>query len=501
MIVVGIIALVGCIVLFRGQAAVPNPPSAYLTPENTAIGPNTEVKLQIRENSGSTAISATEVAINYPTDLLEYKSLDDTGSAFSIVAESSHTDGKIVVSRGLAGGVAPITGDQLVTTLVFATKANSGTANVAIIPNETFVIDATTATNILIGSGRTQGANIIVDASPPVVGLSGISNNQTIASGSSLPININTTDATGATKLDIRIDNKTVATPTIASPNYVYQWDTSGLALGNHTIQVFATDAFNNTGQSPTVTVTLADKTPPTISLPAPSTNPVRGVVTLKAVTSDSGGAGINKVEYFAGTTLISSTSTSPYQISWNTSDGRFPDGVYSLTAKAYDNANPANTAVSTPINITIENIDKTPPQTPSNLRVNSSNMTSISMAWNASTDNFGVVGYQISRNNEYLQLVKELSYTDTNLSPGTTYIYSVVAIDAGGNKSAPTTITVATTKSKIGDFNLDGKVYIEDLALFLAKWKRTDAPQFDLDKKGLVDIVDLAILLAYYGK
>ena len=49
-------------------------------------------------------------------------------------------------------------------------------------------------------------------------------------------------------------------------------------------------------------------------------------------------------------------------------------------------------------------------------------------------------------------------------------------------------------------NFNQDGKVYLDDLAGLLANWKKAN-PLYDLDKKGSVDIVDLAIFLANYGK
>lgn len=498
-IVTLLVGIVGCVILLQSYAAVPNPPSVYLTPENSANGPGKEVRIQVRENSGTTSISATEVAITYPANLLEFKSFDDNGSLFLTKPEPVLTSGKVVLSRGINTGASNLTGDQLVTTLVFATKTSSGTANLAIVTNETFVLNAATFLNIITGSGQTQGANVVVDASPPSVSITGVSNNQVIASNSTVPINISTVDATGATKLDIRIDGQTISAPNISSPTYVFQWNTTGFSIGNHTIQVLASDSYGNTGQSPITTVSVADKTPPTVTLTVPS-SPLKGIVSLNATASDSGGSGLNRVEFYAGSTLIASDNTSPYQISWNTNDGKYPDGAYSLTAKAYDNANPSNTITSTSSNVTIQNTDKTPPSTPTNLSVKSITMNSVSLAWSASSDNVGVTGYQVSRNGTVINTVSGTSFTDNNLTPGTNYSYSVVAIDAGGNKSTQANVNATTTAQKVGDFNQDGVINLTDLNGLLVNW-RTNNSTYDLDGKGTVDIVDLAMFLANYGK
>lgn len=83
---------------------------------------------------------------------------------------------------------------------------------------------------------------------------------------------------------------------------------------------------------------------------------------------------------------------------------------------------------------------DTLAPTAPSNLTFTSGNSTSLSMKWNASSDNYGVVAYEIYRTN-YGILAGVVSgttytFTDTGLTPGTPYSYSVKAVDAAGNKS-----------------------------------------------------------------
>lgn len=503
-----IISVIGYTVLFQSQAAIPNPPTVYLTPENNINAINKEFTVQVRENSGTTGVVAVQATFTYPTNLIEYVAPpNNTGSSFTTIAEDSDTSGKIVIARGVAANstsATPLTGDQLITTLKFRTKTTSGTGSLAMVTSETSLLSATTYTNILTGNGI-QGANVTVDATSPTVTLAGITNSQSIGSNTTLPVTITSTDNTGITGLDIYVDGTVKQSITTTTSPYTYQWNTTGLSLGNHTFQARAKDAYGNVGQSALVTVAIADKTAPTATLTAP-TSPVKGTVTLNATASDTGGTSVTKVEFYAGSTLIATgDTTSPYQASWVTTDGRFPDGNYVLTAKAYDGASPANTGTSTGINVIVENTDKTAPTVPTNFRSTSTNLTNVNLAWNASTDNIGVTGYKITRNGTVLPTVTGLTLSDTGLSPATTYNYSIVAVDAAGNISSTATLVVTTPNQKIGDFTgpngvPDGAVDLDDLAALLAKWKSTDS-KYDLDKKGTVDIVDLAIFLGNYGK
>jgi YD repeat-containing protein len=92
------------------------------------------------------------------------------------------------------------------------------------------------------------------------------------------------------------------------------------------------------TGQSTctgvvTTTVTVNGNTAPTVSMTAPASGTVVAVgatATLSANASD--GDGINRVEFYAGATLVGTDTTSPYSVSWTV-----PAGSHSLTARAFD--------------------------------------------------------------------------------------------------------------------------------------------------------------------
>jgi chitinase len=90
---------------------------------------------------------------------------------------------------------------------------------------------------------------------------------------------------------------------------------------------------------------------------------------------------------------------------------------------------------------------DTTPPSAPSNLRVTGTTSSSISLAWNASTDNVGVTGYDVYRGGTRVTTTSGTSYTDGGLAASTTYAYTVYARDAAGNVSTASNQASGTTQ------------------------------------------------------
>ncbi|TDE59111.1 chitinase [Nonomuraea mesophila] len=89
---------------------------------------------------------------------------------------------------------------------------------------------------------------------------------------------------------------------------------------------------------------------------------------------------------------------------------------------------------------------DTTAPSVPGNLRTTGVTDRSVSLAWNASTDNVAVTGYEVYRGGTLVTTVTGTTHTDTGLSPETRYSYTVRARDAAGNRSAAGNTVNATT-------------------------------------------------------
>jgi hypothetical protein len=70
----------------------------------------------------------------------------------------------------------------------------------------------------------------------------------------------------------------------------------------------------------------------------------------------------------------------------------------------------------------------------------------SVSLAWSPSTDNVGVAGYHVYRNEVLIGTSSTTSFTDTTASPSTQYSYTVRAFDAAGNESGDSLPAVILT-------------------------------------------------------
>jgi hypothetical protein len=76
----------------------------------------------------------------------------------------------------------------------------------------------------------------------------------------------------------------------------------------------------------------------------------VSGTTTISATASDN--VGVTSVEFYVGTTLLGSDTSSPYSYSWVTTG--YTNGAYSLSAKAYDAA--SNVGTSASVSVTVSN-------------------------------------------------------------------------------------------------------------------------------------------------
>jgi endonuclease I len=95
---------------------------------------------------------------------------------------------------------------------------------------------------------------------------------------------------------------------------------------------------------------------------------------------------------------------------------------------------------------------DTQAPTTPTSLASTSKTAASITLAWNASTDNVAVTGYDVYANSLLKTTVSGVTATITGLTASTAYSIYVKAKDAAGNTSASSsTISVTTNSSGTG--------------------------------------------------
>ncbi len=489
-------AAIGTYLLLKSSAA-PAPPTVYLTTPPSFLAPNTSFSVQVRENSGTTGVNAVQANISYPATLLQLVSIDTTGSAFGIEAQNTGGSGSISIARGATCSTtcASLTNDQFIVTLNFKTLTTGGAATAAFTTG-TALVSSSTNTNILPSLSSTAGFTLTVDTAAPTTSITAPSSGAIISAPANTTITASASDNDHVSSVEIYVDG--VLKTTLTTSPYSYVWNTTGIALGSHTIQSKARDPSGNIGSSASLTVTLADLTAPTTSITAPTAGyTLRGSISINASASDNtGGTGLTKVEFYVDGVLKGTDTASPYSYSWDTTTAT--NGGHSLTTKAYDAASPANIGTSAAVSLTVDN---SAPTTPANFQSTGNTLTSIGLSWSASTDNVGVTGYRLTRNGTTVATLSgsTLSYTDVGLTATTTYTYTLVALDAAGNTSGAANLSASTQTAKTGDLNGDGSVNITDLSIFLTYWGTSNSTA-DINHDGTVNITDLSILLTYWG-
>lgn len=159
-------------------------------------------------------------------------------------------------------------------------------------------------------------------------------------------------------------------------------------------------------------------------------------------------------------------------------------DGNLSPPSDTVSATIPANTSPSTP-------------STPGDFVVASTSFNTVTLSWNASTISGGgsIGGYLVYCNGQEVANTGNTTFTQSALTPGTGYIYTVVAYDSTGQlQSTPAEVGAST--NIVGDLDDNGLVNAHDLSLFLGKWEQNYSPA-EYDGTSLVQSHDLSMLLS----
>src|SRR5436309_844777 len=156
--------------------------------------------------------------------------------------------------------------------------------------------------------------------------------------------------------VQFKLDGANLGAEDTSGP-YSIPWDTRTASNASHTLTAVARDLLGLEWTSDPVTVTVFnDKTPPTVSITSPSSGAaVRATISLNAAASDN--IGVVGVQFrLDGANLGAEVTTGPYSMSWNTATAS--NGSHTLTAVARDAA--GNTATSSAVNVTVDNVAPT---------------------------------------------------------------------------------------------------------------------------------------------
>jgi chitodextrinase len=124
---------------------------------------------------------------------------------------------------------------------------------------------------------------------------------------------------------------------------------------------------------------------------------------------------------------------------------------THSYTVQAFDARGNASAQSAAVIVTTPATADTAAPSTPTGLVATPISSSRINLSWAASTDNVAVTGYRVFRGGALLLTLGNVTtYQDSNLGAGTTYVYTVRALDAAGNVSGNSTLVSATTSAAL---------------------------------------------------
>jgi len=149
-----------------------------------------------------------------------------------------------------------------------------------------------------------------------------------------------------------------------------------------------------------------------------------------------------------ASTLLLAPGATAQTSFSVISSSSAQPN-KYSVSVSAVDSTNSAKAASAGGL-YDVTAADGIAPTTPTGLAATLDvKRRTAKLVWAASADNVGVAGYRVWRNGIQVGQTQSTSYSDSRLTAGSTYTYSVSAYDAAGNQSGKSGSVSVTVPAK----------------------------------------------------
>lgn len=455
----------------------------------------------LQENSGNEFVNFVQANIEYDKAKLQYVSKTE-GSAFSLEAATDTTaPGLIRVGRGIPLGGGGVSGQNEVMKFTFKVLAADGTASLSINKEESMLVTSSASRNIL---GSVDNSLVTVTAQNPGKPASMSLSPPTGAFTKDATISVAVKATSGEAPLTTA---QAVIKYPVSQLEYVNATNSTTFPSAlrtngaNGTVDVIRGIAGGGVGVTGTQTlVTLnfkvigsagsADLTFAEGSGAYDDTGTGTNVLDLQ--TSEGASYTISSVQQGCSTdptapgrpTATSSSYTS-INISWQASaavDGCVVEGykvyrggtliadvtdglnyvdtgltagtAYNYTVVAYDDSGSVSTASQAAALST--KADDQAPVSPSGVTAQANSAASIALAWTPATDQpspggSGVVSYNVYRNGATAPtytVTDGTSYTDSSVEAGTTYTYTITALDAAGNESAPSNVVSVSTAS-----------------------------------------------------
>ena len=288
-----------------------------------------------------------------------------------------------------------------------------------------------TFTNVTVASVQPENQ-------PPAVTLIAPAPNTTYTAPAAITFQATASDGDGTvSRVDFYAGSQLILSDATAPHSATW----NNVPAGSYDLTAVATDdAGATTTSSPArVTVNAPANQAPTVSITSPAAGAsyaAPATITISANASDSDGT-VARVEFYRGTTLIASDTSSPYSATWSSA----PAGTYALTAVAFDNGGASTSSPA--VNVTVSSTAPPPTKvafTPSPDHATS--VTAYSVQLRRATDPVTAtpvasknLGKPAPVNNE---IIVDISDIVNPLAAGSYYAVVTAISSAGSSASAP---------------------------------------------------------------
>ena len=283
-------------------------------------------------------------------------------------------------------------------------------------------------------------------------------------------------DNIGVTSIDLYINGTNITTMT--EYPYSYIWNTSN---ENEDEQSFITAKINDQNGNfynvPQIAVTVNNNTqendviPPVISIISPvSGTTVSDSVQIRIYAQDN--IGIEQVLITIDDSLEFALTDSPYVYLWNTYI--YPNNTYHLISSiAIDSSN--NQSVAQSISVTVDNYYT---ETINDLFAEQG-IGAINLSWDIP---YGAEQFKIYRDNEFIGITTETTFSDTSLIPGIVYCYQIAAIN-NQNIEGPLSVSECNKALIPAPLNFSGTASQDTISL---SWSpKSEAGQYRIYRDG----------------
>lgn len=316
------------------------------------------------------------------------------------------------------------------------------------------------------------------DQAAPMVAITSPAADAAVAG--TVDVTASASDNQGVAAVQFKLDGVPLGLEDTTTP-FGTSWATVTASAGLHTLTAVARDFEGNLAVSPAVQVTVADQTPPTVALTAPTEGSrLSGIVTLAATAEDD--VAVTGVRFqLDGSDFRAEETSTPYAVTWDTTAAA--PGPHSLAAVARDAA--GHTTTSAVVSVVVA--DQAAPSIALATPLDGATVGGVVMISANAMDEIGIAGVQFKLNGADLGAeVTSAPYAfawDTVVLAEDNYTLTAVARDAEGNRteSAPVTVSVrnvvfATFESDpVTGWSTDGGVWKLFAETGTQTWRQSD--------------------------